>query len=261
MPALRNPTPVAIDGQGSSRQRKYGHLRRDRNLAAWRVKLSLMPVDEIESVLDQSVLSRPQCRFCSALTLGPGARPFSEVPILETDRFVVWPSLGGFIEGWVLILPKEHVLSVAACPREWLDELRGLAATVVRRVESAYGEAAIFEHGPVARATLTGCGIDHAHLHVVPTSVDLIAAGAQFVPLDLHWETIDGLEDLRDLVALRDEPYLYVRQFEVERVAFAPDLPSQYMRQALAGAAQRSRFDWKDDLELVNTRATLERLS
>jgi ATP adenylyltransferase len=191
----------------------------------------------------------------------PGTRRFSEVPILETERFVVWPSLGGFVEGWVLILPKVHRLSFGTCPPEWLDELDDLVAVVTGRVEDAYGEAAVFEHGPAECATQAGCGIDHAHLHVVPTDVDLLAAGAHAVAAHLVWESVDGFDGLQQTLATRGQSYLYVRQFGVEHVAFAPDLPSQAMRRALAAALERPIFDWKDDLELANARATVGRLA
>ena len=220
-----------------------------------------MAVDVVDFLRAQTIVPRPQCRFCDALILTPAARRFSEMPIVETERFVVWPSLGGFLEGWVLILPKMHRLSVGACPPEWLRELDDLVTVVTGRIEDAYGEAAVFEHGPAECATQAGCGIDHAHLHVVPTDVDLLAVAAHAVAADLVWEPIHGFDDLQRMLASRGHSYLYVRQFGVEHVAFARDLPSQAMRRALAAALERPIFDWKDDLELANARATVGRLA
>lgn len=105
------------------------------------------------------------CRFCN---IGQNDRYAWNQVLLETNHFVVVPSKGGFVPGWTMILPKHHVLSMAQLHPSISEELDSLLLRVCAKVQSVFGPATVFEHGATCINTTFGCGIDHAHLHVVP---------------------------------------------------------------------------------------------
>lgn len=97
--------------------------------------------------------------------------------IARTDRFVALPTLGQLFTGSVLILPLAHVETCALLSSDERRELDEFAADVALRVRK-FGEPIMFEHGALRR-TGGGCGIYHAHLHIVPVP-KITAATALF---------------------------------------------------------------------------------
>jgi len=85
--------------------------------------------------------------------------------VAHSDSFVAFPTLGQIVPGYLLVAPIAHVENLARLPRLATEELdvfmRRLLANVGAR------ECVIFEHGST-QATGGGCGIYHAHLHVIP---------------------------------------------------------------------------------------------
>ena len=86
----------------------------------------------------------------------------------ESENFCVVPSKGGFVPGWVMVVPKTHVLSVAQLPNPLYPEMKQLVAEVSARLTECFGPPTAFEHGAVVENSSFGCGVDHAHLHLVP---------------------------------------------------------------------------------------------
>lgn len=104
------------------------------------------------------------CRFCG---IAASRANFDRI-ILRTPHFLVVPSKGGFLPGWILIVPIHHVLSFAQLDRSLNAELDALTAAATRLLEARFVTPTAFEHGPSSVGTTLGCGIDHAHLHLVP---------------------------------------------------------------------------------------------
>ena len=113
------------------------------------------------------------CRLCAAIN-GTRVHGVADKPIIETANFVVIPSIGGFIEGWSMIVPKEHVYDMSSFYGS--EEFITLVAAVYSRVEKAYGPLIMFEHGASYSGSPTGCGVDHAHFHFVPSPQSLSPA-------------------------------------------------------------------------------------
>src|SRR6185503_1320171 len=73
-----------------------------------------------------------------------------------------------------------------------------------------YGAVGAFEHGPSAASRTVGCGVDHAHLHLVPLQFDLAAAVSPFLPNGGIWKSA-GLEACQNAYD-RGDDYLYLEQ-------------------------------------------------
>jgi ATP adenylyltransferase len=124
--------------------------------------------------IPQPVYAWPEraiCRFCQ---IRSSTAVWDKV-ILESEHFIVVPSKGAFLPGWLMVVPISHVLSMAQLPLSLAEELDSLLVRVTCLLELHYSAPTMFEHGAVTAGTTFGCGIDHAHLHVVPlpAGVDL----------------------------------------------------------------------------------------
>lgn len=105
------------------------------------------------------------CRFCNIVD---GKYQYAEIdqPFVSNDAFVAMASIGALIEGWSLIIPKEHQLSMKNVYDK--HDFAGFMETVIPLLVQQYGSLISFEHGSNKEGSITACGTDHAHLHLVP---------------------------------------------------------------------------------------------
>jgi ATP adenylyltransferase len=200
--------------------------------------------DNMSSHIQGAIMT--QCKICDEFRLGVGRKPWNE-PLIETGNFVVIPSLGALVDGWVLVVPKEHRISMGALPadlRAEADEITRRGREILRRQYKKPIMA--FEHGPSAENHGTGCGVDHAHLHLLPLDCDLLAYVRPFVLpsqewRSCHWDDLtkahaDGLD------------YLYLQaEGTTPLIAVAQDFGSQVFRKAVASfLCMENEFSWRE---------------
>ena len=77
------------------------------------------------------------------------------------------------------------------------SELEALLSDVIPIVESNYRTKSMFEHGAAAKASAVGCGVDHAHLHLVPVECDL-QSGAQQIAPNVRWSRVGSFKAISD---------------------------------------------------------------
>lgn len=109
------------------------------------------------------------CKFCEV-----GAGMFlneMDRPICESADYYAICSVGGFVPGWTLIFPKMHVLNMSSEYSK--PTFREFVHKVTAMVRKEYGQCVHFEHGAATLNSQTGCGVNHAHLHIVPFSKGL----------------------------------------------------------------------------------------
>lgn len=111
------------------------------------------------------------CRFCDIVF---GEYQYNEIdePFASNDEFFAIASIGALIEGWTLIIPKSHQLSMTNNYDSPLftDFLGSVLPPLVHR----YGPLIAFEHGANTEGSITACGTAHAHLHLVPFGESLL---------------------------------------------------------------------------------------
>ena len=178
------------------------------------------------------------CRFC-----GVGER---ERSVAGSDGIVVIPSVGSLVPGWLLVIPVEHVLTLAeirVTDREPFSAAASAAASLV----APLGEGVVqFEHGPAREGRSAGCGVDHAHLHVVPVRMRMRASlhGLDPVAERLKWQQTDWPWTARRNAEL---DYLFVRETDATGwIAEAETIPSQAFRRSIARFMGQAHWDWKD---------------
>lgn len=162
----------------------------------------------------------------------------------ESSRFVVMPTIGQMFVGSLLLIPKRHIETLASADAAAQEELCALADHL-RRVQRPLGEGVVFEHG-ARQSSGGGCGIYHAHLHLVPlprrvTADQMLPGGAAAGTLR---QALDGLR-------AADE-YLVVEDHDGRTAAL--DLsavphhgyPSQFFRRRLAELLQPdAAWNWR----------------
>jgi hypothetical protein len=98
---------------------------------------------------------------------------------------------------------------------------------VVGVLRKQYGDVAAFEHGPADRGRAIGCGVDHAHLPILPVRIPLIERVPTITESTLNWEPVADARSVGHFYR-RNIPYLYVEQpIGKARIAAAWDVPSQ----------------------------------
>jgi ATP adenylyltransferase len=195
---------------------------------------------------------------CLCLNLVPGvARQSWDNPVFESQNFVALPSLGSLVEGWLLLVPKTHFISLGALPEALVTEMDDMKAKVTAHVRNEYGEICVFEHGPAFASRKVGCTVDHAHLHIVPLAFNLAEATQPFMPHDSEWSKASWSECRVAHRAGKD--YLYFeQQLGHGNISTHTDFGSQVFRKAIASKIGRpDEFNWREHPELDTVARTI----
>ncbi|WP_136055938.1 hypothetical protein [Microbacterium sp. K24] len=175
-----------------------------------------------------------QCRYCQLDKF--------ETTIVESKAGFAVPSFGALVEGWSIVFPRQHVLALADLRTDdWLA-FDLLLASVRARVESRYGRAVLFEHGSAGTGRPAACGVDHAHMHVVPVRMSLrTAITDQLASPEAPWSPVnDRVEPIAEM------DYIYVEDESGRWVIHDRWLPSQVARKAIASHLGLTIWDWKE---------------
>lgn len=193
------------------------------------------------------------CRFCQI-----SAR---ERPVVESPIGIAVPSIGAFVEGWLLVIPRRHVVALSDLTERERGEFHALMDEAHKLISRKYGRTVMFEHGPAGPARNAGCGVDHAHLHTVPlplvlhetVKTDGDGRELQWRPADLPWDA-----DAEHSARL---DYFFVREADgTAWIASTPAAPSQLLRRAIAEYVRTPTWDWKADFRHELVAATYRRL-
>ncbi|MBW2996603.1 HIT domain-containing protein [Candidatus Woesearchaeota archaeon] len=192
------------------------------------------------------------CRFCQLKK-----EDYNRV-IKETDNFFTIPTLGQFVEGYLLIIPKNHYTCFGALPDNLLKEYSILKKEIGEIYELVYEKPIYFEHGPPDSNKRGGCCVDHAHMHVIPKNINLVPEIAR------HF----NVQKLKYITELRTKyrngaNYLFFENTEGEMYACDVDLvPSQYLRQVIAiKLGMNDKWDWRQYPFFHNIKKCQERLT
>jgi ATP adenylyltransferase len=159
-------------------------------------------------------------------------------PLWRKDHSVVVPTLGMMVPNWFLIVPEIHTFNYA----QQTSTARGEVPILVRQIWDELAadgqDLLVFEHGAQEPGSAVGCGLDHAHVHVLLGASAFIDAvwTAMSADLGVSVEQV-GLDHLHDRVA-SDQPY-YLAWRGGDRLLEQPvhQESSQRFRRIIAKAA------------------------
>ncbi len=190
---------------------------------------------------------KKHCQLCDALT-AEGQSKIQNTVLFETENYVVIPTIGQFVEGWLMIVAKRHVRRLADHSEAEVLEVEKLLEDIGPVLASIYGNYVIFEHGPSCLpGRHAGCCVEHTHIHLAPCKNAKAFLGKIPFPLaeeSLISELRHSCDRTRAYVfagMLADEPF--VRLHWVDE-----PIPRQYMRQLLASVSNKSAlWDWRQN--------------
>lgn len=173
--------------------------------------------------------------------------------LLKTKHFVVIPGLGPLGKAYLLILPYEPFTSMATLPIEYYQELYDLKRDVFSSLSQEYFPPITFEHGPaVGNRTRAGCCMEHAHLHIVATNVDLTEdllnqyqdnTFGEYPPI--YSNHIDGLRKAKSLLNNNLSYIWYETHPDATLIIpVSQTLESQFMRKLLANRLNLPDPEW-----------------
>jgi len=199
------------------------------------------------------------CCFCDGVVRGGSGAPWDTV-LYDSGNFIITPTKGALVPGWLLVVAKQHKLCSGALSDSELTELTDCLSTAKRMVRENFGEPTIFEHGPCKSGTAVGCGIDHLHLHVVPLRFSLRRASTSTFPA-ITWHAIADLSDTSSLFASQID-YGLIQEPKSSFLWCRPPYGTrQFFRRVIAteiGIAEQ--FDYSRFPHLPNVMLTLNTL-
>lgn len=124
------------------------------------------------------------CRFCGYFNSNSGD-PVN-TPWLMDDTYCAMVSKGALVPGWTLICPMQHGFSLANDYR--MHEFWNFSSKAEAIIRARYGDVQVFEHGTRHAGSLTGCGTDHSHLHMVPLAFSVSTEALRY-DTSLKWSS------------------------------------------------------------------------
>jgi ATP adenylyltransferase len=143
------------------------------------------------------------CRLCEILHGDSSADSFDSMWLADTDHKALI-SVGAMVPGWTLVCPTQHQVNLVDCYDN--PTFARFTSSVLSFLERRHGKCAVFEHGAHREDSLTGCGVGHAHLHLVPVGFPLSVEALRFAP-ELNWRPCVA-SDIREVAD--GQEYLYV---------------------------------------------------
>jgi diadenosine tetraphosphate (Ap4A) HIT family hydrolase len=196
------------------------------------------------------------CEFCAEFSgdcsrfrriYGLGVRRI----VRSYGEVVVIPTIGQMFPASMLVVPTQHVETTAEAGASVLEQVDHALRDLSGRL-AHLGRVLVFEHG-ARRCTKSGCGVYHAHIHVLPLPGHV--SSEVFLPNTIARR---GRSLSAALGQLADSENYFLCQDTYGRVAFcdakvdpdAPWLTSQFGRRTLAAHfGLRCDWDWRSYLQ------------
>jgi ATP adenylyltransferase len=159
-----------------------------------------------------------------------GPDPRCDIDVMPGQPIAVVPSLGSLCPGWVLAIPRKPLLSIRQLESsERIDFLR-FCKTVGHTLSDFHPQPHYFEHGPNKEKGVVGCGVDQAHLHIVPTPLHLL--DAVMTDRTVSWTEVDNVDPWATAPA--EVEYYLIAKASRAYVGIPSRSESQYFRKKLA---------------------------
>lgn len=175
---------------------------------------------------------------------------------LETLYFYIFPSIGSLIPGHLLIVPKRHYTALSMATKSEILELEGtinelqeIYKTILKSSSTFY-----FEHGILdPDRSLINC-VDHAHLHILPTTIDTST---------LRFKTQISLS-ISEIPSIKTTTpdYIFFGNRNKSYISFDQDKHAQYLRKAVHEQLHlRNHWNWRSDSQPDNIKSWIIHLN
>ncbi|WP_336070817.1 hypothetical protein [Nitratireductor rhodophyticola] len=184
-----------------------------------------------------------------------------DVKLLQVGDCVVAPTKGSIVPRWLLVVPRQPFLNFSHyASRKKIKPLQLVSATA--EAVSSKDDWLWFEHGPSSMNTEIGCGVDHAHIHLIyePSFSFDDFSNEVFGLSGVRWENVSP-HTTHEGIGSDESYYIFGNGVEVFRVK-GRNFGSQFFRKVVAKIAGRhDQWDYKVHPHVTNVRETLSRFS
>jgi len=200
------------------------------------------------------------CRFCQ-IARGHYTYPNVDEPLMYSDNYLAIASIGALTEGWSLVVPITHTLSLKSYYEE--SHFAEFTSKVLDPLVSYYGPIVAFEHGARYEGSVTACGTNHAHLHLVPLCESL---EAKVLTYGLNWKKCKSSEIS---AAVGEKEYLFCVDLKHSQewndplglLHIVEEPISQFFRRVIADTLRDvGNFDYKQNPRVETSEKTKQRL-
>ncbi len=177
--------------------------------------------------------------------------------LYEDNYFFIIADVAPLTDGHYLICTNEHIASYSHANEDILRALVTLKINLRHAFQDVYGKLSFFEHGSGSESS-GGCCINHAHLHVLPLSYDLLP----ILNSSYSFEEIDTDEILQ----LKGErPYLFYEDSEGHAFLSkntSKAIPSQYFRRVISeNGVEKVAWNWRDQVQYAEALDTKSKIA
>jgi diadenosine tetraphosphate (Ap4A) HIT family hydrolase len=199
----------------------------------------------------RSNASSTRCLLCDVLAerrdtparsfISPAEMP-SEI-LSRAGSFVAISDVAPLAPGHMLLVTDRHLSAMGRLTTSELTALSLTQARFAHRLESIYSTPVVaFEHGLCSTNSVGSCGIDHAHLHLMPTHVQI----EQKFRDDFTTSSLQHLADLAKEAGDQEEYLLLMTPAGKSLIAYLQAPRSQYFRKAIGIMTHQSFWNWND---------------
>lgn len=186
-----------------------------------------------------------KCPFCTELQKPDESVINKNRIIAQTDSFVVFPTTGGFVSNYQLIVPKKHINCFGELSNDQYEELKDIILWQEKVNKKFFNSnSAMFEHGALKPHNESGKSIIHAHLHIFPNNKSLLD------DIEKYNFKILQIGDITDLskVCKEHDTYLYYKDVNGKNYIITHQgLPSQFLRKVLAETLGFEKWNWREN--------------
>jgi ATP adenylyltransferase len=185
-------------------------------------------------------------------------RPW-DAEIRSYARFGVIGSIGALVRGWLLVIPRVPIPNLRHLSTHDRASLGEIVASLKKNMSSLDGELFIFEHGSSRPASLLACGVEQAHLHMLPLNFDLLEAACHYGKRqEIRFSTPADPSDPWADIPISSE-YLMVERLSDGKalIGFPVHPSSQWFRRIIATElGEPDAWNYRKHPKLANLRAT-----
>lgn len=186
-----------------------------------------------------------------------GPDPICDIDLARLPDFSIVPTIGSIVEGWVLVIPKQKVLSIKGLTKGQRRDLVQISHHVEHDLAVYNSPIVKLEHGPSTKGSLTGCGVDQAHLHILPLEVGF----KEFVFTSdekLDWLKVDSVDPWSEVAQDKDYYLMWIGNDCF--VSYPEVKTSQYFRRKVAQfIGKPEHWDYKTAPNYENVRRTRQK--
>lgn len=190
------------------------------------------------------------CPFCNI-----DKNKIENTIIEETDNFYIIPTVGSLVDGYLLIVSKEHLNSMSELDKSKNNEYKYIIEKYRTIFKQIYGKYPIlFEHGtPLIKDRMKASSVIHAHTHIVNHNY----LNEQRIINDLNFQKINSLQNISN----KKNYIKYINPKGICYVTYKFDSISQIMRLLIADDLKyKDKFDWRKEPFIENINLTISKI-